>query len=79
MHDFVVLETMADETEQMIRQGDLWIGMFVHRDCCRNTTGRSPFESGPEQMSSLMKLWIVVCGYQGDSTGRELDDLVVMR
>ena len=55
---------MADETEQMIWQGDLWSGMFVHRDYCRNTTGRSPFESGPEQMSSLMKLWIVVCGEQ---------------
>ena len=35
-------------------------------------------ESGPEQMSSLMKLWIVVCGDQGDSTGRELDDLIVV-
>ena len=70
---------MADETEQMIWQGDEWSGMFVHRDFCRNTTGRSPFESGPVQVSSLMKLWIVVCGDQDDAAGRELDDLVVTR
>ena len=30
-------------------------------------------------MSSLMELWIVVCSDQGDSTGRDLDDLVVVR
>ena len=71
---------MADETEQMNWQGDVWSGMFVHRDYCRNTTtGRSPFENRREQMSSLMKLWIVVCGDQGDATGHELDDLVVTR
>ena len=70
---------MADVTQQMISQGDLWIGMFVHPDYCRDTTGRLPFESGPEQMSSLMELWIVVCSDQGDSTGRELDDLDVVR
>ena len=39
----------------------------------------SLFESGPVQVSSLMKLWIVVCGDQGDAVGRELDDLVVTR
>ena len=38
-----------------------------------------PFESGPEQMSRLMDLWIVVCSGQGDSSGRELDDRVVVR
>ena len=71
---------MAVVTEQMISQGVLWIGMFVHGDYCKgNTTGRLPFESGPEQMSSLMDLWIVVCSGQGDSSGRELDDRVVVR
>ena len=54
-------------------------GMVVHRDFCRTTTGRLPFESGPEQMSSLMELWIVVCSNQGASTGRELDELVIVR
>ena len=53
--------------------------MFVHHEYCRYTTGRSPFESGPVQMSSLMKLWIVVCGEPDDAAGRELDDLVVTR
>ena len=71
VHDFVVLETEW--------QGDVWSGMFVHRDYCRNTAGPLPFKSGPEQMSSLMKLWIVVCGDQRDATGRELDGLVVTR
>ena len=68
---------MADETEQMIWQGGVWSGMFVHREYCRYTTGRSPFESGPVQVSSLMKMWIVVCGDQDDAAGREVDDLVV--
>ena len=54
--------------------------MFVHGDYFQgNTTGRLPLESGPEQMSSLMDLWIVVCSGQGDSSGRELDDRVVVR
>ena len=55
---------MADVSEQMIWQGDVWNGMFVHSEYCRNTTGRSPFESGPVQVSSLMKLWIVASGEQ---------------
>ena len=55
---------MADVSEQMIWQGDVWNGMFVHSEYCRNTTGRSPFESGPVQVDNLMKLWIVACGEQ---------------
>ena len=47
---------MADETEQMIWQGDVWNGMFVHREYCRYTTGHSPFVSGPIQVISLTKL-----------------------
>ena len=65
---------MADETEQMIWQGDVRSSrMLPEHHCC------SPFESGPEQVSSLMKLWIAVCGDQDDAAGRELDDLVVTR
>ena len=71
---------MAVVTEQMISQGELWIGTPAHGDYCQgNTAGRLPFESGPEQMSSLMDLWIVVCSGQGDSSGRELNDRVVVR
>ena len=55
---------MADVSEQMIWQGDVWNGMFVHSEYCWNTTCRSPFESGPVQVSSLIKLWIVACGEQ---------------
>ena len=55
---------MADVSEQMIWQGDVWNGMFVHSEYCRNTSGRSPFESGPVQVDNLMKLWIVACGEQ---------------
>ena len=55
---------MADVSEHMIWQGDVWSGMFVHSEYCWNTTGRSPFESGPVQVSSLMKLWIVASGEQ---------------
>ena len=55
---------MADVPEQMIWQGDVWSGMFVHSECCRNTTGRSPFESRPVQVDNLIKLWIVACGEQ---------------
>ena len=37
----------------MISQGDLWVVVFFHEDCGQgNTTGRLPFECGPEQMSS---------------------------
>ena len=69
---------MADETEQMIWQGDVWSGMFDHREYCRYTTGRSPFESGPIQVSSLMKLRSVVWSDQGASIGRDIEDLVVV-
>ena len=55
---------MADETEQMIWQGDVWSGMFVR---------------GPIQVSSLMKLRSLVWSDQGASTGREIEDLVVLR
>ena len=46
---------MADETGQMIWQGGVWSGMFVHREYCWYTTGRSPFGSGSVQVSSLTK------------------------
>ena len=70
---------MADVSEQLIWKGGLWIGMFVHREYCRYTTGRSPFESGPIQVSSLMKLRGLVWSDQGASTGRDIEDLVVVR
>ena len=70
---------MAGVTEQMISQKDLWVVVFAHDDCGQgNTTGRLPFECGPEQMRSLMDLSIVVYKHggsgQGGTTGRELDD-----
>ena len=44
---------MAGVTEQMISQGDLWVVVLIHDDCSQgNTTGRLPFECGPEQISS---------------------------
>ena len=66
---------MADETEQMIWQGDVWSGMFVHREYCRYTTGRSPFGSGPIQVISLMKLRNLVWSDQGALIGRDIVDL----
>ena len=63
----------------VVRGNDDSGGMFVHRDFCRTTTGRSPFVSRSEQISSLMKLWSVGWSDQGASTGREIEDLVVVR
>ena len=66
---------MADETEQMIWQGDVWSGMFVHREYCQYTTGHSPFGSGPIQVISLMKLRNLVWSDQGALIGRDVEDL----
>ena len=47
---------MADETEQMIWQGNVWCGRFAHRSYCRYTTGHSPFGFGSILAISLTKL-----------------------
>ena len=66
---------MADETEQMIWQRDVWRGRFVHRSYCRYTTGHSPFGCGSIQAISLTELrnlvWIAGLGPAGaEPSGR---------
>ena len=68
---------MADEIERMTWQGDMWSGMFVHREYCRYTTGHSPFGSRPLQVISLTKLRNLVWIDQGVVIDRESGDLVM--